>query len=338
MKKWIGRVMLAGLVVLAMAGCGKKEQTADTSGQSGEAKLKAVLVTSTGGLGDRSFLDSTWAGLQQAHDELGVDIAVIEPKTNADYGSSMVAAVNGGANIIFAFGNDFTDVLNEYAPKFPDVKFVGLNCKAKADNLKVAQTADHEGSFLAGALAGMMTKTGTVGAIGGVEGDNINRFLVGYEEGVKYVNPDAIVLKSYVGSFSDPAKGKEFAIQLKNQNADIIYHVAGGTGEGVFEAVRMNEGLFAIGVDADQDGIVEGRVLTSMVKNCNVIAYDSVKQALEGKFIAGDEVYNLANGGVGLTEMKYTKDLIGEENLKKLDEIKAKIESGEIKVTDVLAQ
>ena len=95
MKKWIGRVMLAGLVVLAMAGCGKKEQAAETSAQSGEAKLKAVLVTSTSGLGDRSFLDSTWAGLQQAHDELGVDIAVIEPKTNADYGSSMVAAVNG---------------------------------------------------------------------------------------------------------------------------------------------------------------------------------------------------------------------------------------------------
>lgn len=342
MRRSIEKFMLTGLLILAVSGCAAKaEETAAVSapGQStGDSGIKAVLVTTTGGLGDRSFQDSAWAGLQQAEEELGVEIAVIEPKTNADYGSSFVAAVNGGANIVFALGNDFTDTLNEYAPKFPEVKFVGLNSQAAGDNVKVAKTADHEGSFLVGALAAMMSETDSIGAIGGIEGDNIKRFLVGYEEGAQYVNPDITVLKSYVGSFSDPAKGKEFAIQLKNQNADIIYQVAGGTGVGIFEAVKENKGLYGIGVDADQDGLAEGKILTSMIKNCNVVTYSSVKELLDGEFTSGDEIYNLANEGVGLSDMIYTRDLIGEEKLNELVVIKEKIASGEIKVTDVLEQ
>lgn len=340
MQKKMIRLLLMSVLVFMMVGCSAKGVPggSEQTGNNGEEKIKAVLVTGTGGLGDRSFQDSAWAGLQQAKEELGVEISVIEPKTNADYGSSLVAAVNGGADIVFALGNDFTDALNEYAPKFPDVKFVGLNCTAKADNLKVAKTADHEGSFLAGALAALMSETGTVGAIGGIEGDNINRFLVGYEEGARYVNPDVVVLKSYVGSFTDPAKGKEFATQLNNQGADVIYHVAGGSGEGVFEAAKTIEKLYAIGVDANQDEIVKGKILTSMMKYCNVVTYSSVKEVLSGDFKTGDIPYNLANGGVGLSEMEFTKDIIGSDNLKRIEEIKEKITNGEITVTDIFEQ
>ena len=324
-------------MMFTMSACGKSGETAGAEPEE-SGKIKAVLVTDTGGLGDRSFQDSAWAGLQRAEKELGVEISVIEPKTAADFGSSMVSAVKGGADIVFAFGNSFTDVLNEYAPKFPDTHFVGLNCNAVSDNLTVARTSDHEGSFLAGALAAMKTKTGVIGAVGGVEGDNINRFFVGYEEGAHYVNPDVKVLKSYIGSFADPAKGKEFSLQMKNQGADIIFQVAGGSGEGLFEAVRENEDLYAIGVDADQDYIVEGKILTSMVKNCDVVVYDSIQQLMDGKLQSGTISYNLSNDGVGLTDMEFTKDDIGEDAIQELKAIREKIISGEIKVTDLFEQ
>lgn len=312
----------------------KAEAKTEAGNPAGE-KLKVTLITTASGLGDRSFNDSAWAGVQKAEKELGVEISVMEPTAVSDFGSSIVAAVNGGANIIITFGGAWTDALDEYCSKYPNVYFAGLNCNAEADNLLVARTGDHQGSFLAGALAAMMSESGTIGAVGGQDADNINRFLVGYEEGAMYIKPDVKVLKSYVGSFSDPAKGKEFSQQLMNQGADIIYQVAGGTGEGVFEAAKENEKLFAIGVDSDQDYIVEGKILTSMMKNCDVIAYDVIKMVQDGSFVSGVKVYDLANEGVGLSPMIYTKDMIGEENLARIKEISQKITSGEIMVTDV---
>lgn len=342
MKKRILCTILSLVVAISLlAGCAKGNSSSSSSATGSEtsvaekSSLKVTFITAPGGLGDRSFNDSAWAGIQRAEKELGIEASLIEPATIADFGSSIVAAVNGGANVILGVGANWTDAFDEYCAKFPEVYFGGLNCNSVADNLMVAKTADHQGSFLAGALAAMMTKTNTVGAIGGVDGDSINRFLVGYEEGAKYVKPDIKVLKSYVGSFKDPAKGKEFSLQLKNEGADIIYHVAGGTGEGLFEAVKENKDLYAIGVDSDQDYIAEGKVLTSMIKNCDVVVYDIIKRVQEGKFTPGDVVYDLANGGVSLSSMSYTKEIIGEKNIKQLDEISKKIVSGEIKVTDL---
>ena len=327
---------------MMLAGCGGGAEQTQAAAENGEAaaddKVKVTFITTETGLGDRSFNDSTWEGVQRAEQELGVEISLIEPKSVADTGTSIISAVNSGSDLILGFGASWTDAFDEYCERFPDVYFGGLNCSAQADNLQVAKSADHEGSFLAGALAAMMSESGTVGCIGGQDADNINRFIVGYEEGAQYINPEVEVLKSYVGSYTDPAKGKEYSLQLMGAGADVIFQVAAGTGEGVFEAAKENEGLYAIGVDSDQDYIVEGKILTSVVKNCGNIAYDMIKSVQDGTFESGEKVYNLANGGVGLTEMQYTKDLIGEENLGKLDEIKEKIISGEIQVTDIFEQ
>ncbi len=312
--------------------------TQTTTAEPAAEKLKVTYITTNAGLGDKSFNDSAWAGLQKAEKELGVEISVIEPKAVSDYGTALVSAVNSGSNIILGFSASWTDTFNEYCPKYPKVYFGGLNCNAQADNLMIAVTSDHEGSFLAGALAAMMSKTGTIGVIGGQDADNINRFIIGYEEGAKYVNPSIVVLKSYVGAFNDPAKGKEFALQLMNEGADVIYQLAGGSGMGVFEAAKENANLYAIGSDADQDYIVEGKILTSMIKNCGVIAYDIVKSVQDGTFVAGKKAINLASNGVCLSDMQYTKELIGAENLAALDEIRNKIISGEIVVTDLFSK
>ncbi len=330
-------ILLAVALMFSLTACGGKPVevgSSSTAQSGGEDVIKAVYI---GALGDNSFNDSAWKGMERARDELGVDISVIEPATTADYGSSVVSAVNGGADIVLIFGGAYADTFNEYCARFPDVYFGGLNSVSAdaADNLVMASTADHEGSFMAGALAAMVSESGVIGAVGGVEADSINRFIVGYEEGARYVNPDIEVLKAYVGAYDNPATGKEFALQLNREGADIIYQIAGGSGMGVIEAAEETDGLYAIGVDADQDAIAPGKVLTSMVKRCDNVAYDFIKMVVDGNFQSGIVEYGVSNGGVSLTDFQYSKDVVTDEMIAQLSEIQEKITSGEIEVTDL---
>ncbi len=350
MKKILAIVLMLSMV-FTLAACGggsspASESTGSTSaggdtsstGGSGES-FKVVLVTTVGGLGDQSFNDSAWAGVEKAEAELGVEISLIEPESTADYSSAIVSAVNSGANMVLGFGSAFNDSFIEQVPKFPEVYFGSLNTFSvpAADNYVMGTTADHQGSFLAGALAAMMSESGKIGAVGGQDNVNINRFIKGYEEGAKYINEDIEVVRAYVGAFDDPAGGKEFATQLYNEGADVVFQVASGSGLGVFEAaVEMDK--YAIGVDANQDGIQPGYILSSMVKNCDVVAYDIIKSMVDGAFEPGVITFDVSSGGVGLTDFEHTKDIIGEENIATLEEIEKKIASGEIVVTDLLLE
>lgn len=327
-----------GLIVVLVGGCATNSAPAGNQGakpgSDGKQQVKVALVTATGGLGDRSFNDSAWAGFQRAEKELGAGIKVVEPTSVADYATQLSAMADAGYQLVVGIGFDMKDAVAKVAPKYPNTKFATVNVMVDAPNVAVAQFKDHEGSFLAGALAGAMTKTGVVGFVGGADAPNIRRFLVGYEEGVKATNPNAKVLPAFVGAFNDPAKGKESTLQLIAQKADIIFHAAGKTGEGVIDAAKQSN-VYAIGVDQDQDFIAPGRVLTSMVKRVDVAMYDLIKSVKDGNFKAGVHMYGLKEGGVGLSEMKYTKDAIPRDVLTKIDDLKSKIISGEIKVTDV---
>lgn len=325
------------VLVLALTGCNSKPSDSNDN-TSSDKPMKVALLTATGGLGDRSFNDSAHKGFLRAQQELGVEIKVIEPQSTADYLQSLKLVAGADYDFIMVVGNDWGDAIDTVAPNYPDKKFGAINLKNKADNLASAQFSDHEGSFLVGALAGLMSETGTVGFIGGMDVPAINRFAVGYEEGVKYANPDVNVLKTYVGSFADPGKGKEFAIQLAGEDADIIFAAAGKSSEGLFELLKTSDGVYGIGVDADQDYIVEGKILTSMMKNVEFAAFDFIKQVKEGTFTSGVKVYGLAENGVGMSEMKYTKDKIPAEVLEKLEVIKQDIIDGKVKVTDVFEQ
>lgn len=313
------------------------EPGSEAGGNAGEG-IKVALIASSSGMGDRSFNDAAWAGFEQAAAELGVEIRNIEPKSPADYVTSATTLANGGYQLIFAVGNDWGDTITEVAPQFPDVMWVGLNYDVDAPNVAIAKTADHEVGFLAGALAATMSANDTVGFIGGKDVPSINRFEVGYEEGARYISDSVNYLSTYVGAFDDPVKGKEFALQLIGQGADVIFHASGKSGEGLFEAIRENEDVYAIGVDSNQDYIVEGKVLTTAEKRLDVIAYDMIESLVNGTFTGGNKVYDLANGGVSLTDFEYTRDLIGEDTIALLDDLKAKIISGEIEVTDIFAQ
>lgn len=330
MKKLAGWLLVMVLSVM-LTGCADETHKDD-------GVIKVALVTGLGGLGDRSFSDSAWEGFKQAESELGVVIKVVEPQSVADYQTTISSVASAGYDLIMGVGADQYDALEMCSGQYPDTKFAAVNLGLEADNLQVAKFADHEGAFLAGALAGMFTKTGVIGFIGGADSPAINRFYVGYEEGAKYVNPDVKVISSYVGSFSDPGKGKEFAVQLISQDADVIFHASGKTGEGLFEAVKEYEDVYAIGVDQNQDYIVKGKILTSMEKRVNVAAYDMIKSVVEGSFQPGFKAYGVVENGVGLTEMEYTKDLIGEDILSRLEQIRNDIIAGSIEITDVFTK
>lgn len=325
MKKLL--LALSVISALVLTGCGENE------GGSASDKTSVALITGTAGLGDRSFNDSAWAGLQDAQEKYGIDIRVVEPTTFTDFEPAMINLASSGVDMIVAVGFDMADPVKNAAATFEDVKFMTINAPVELDNVATIQFQDHEGSFLAGILASEMSEGKKVGFIGGADVPSIRRFLVGYEEGAKYTDENTGVETAFVGSFGDPASGKEYALNMYNNGVDIIFHAAGSTGEGIFEAAE-DTGKYAIGVDRDQDYIKEGYILTSMIKNIDVAVENMIGRYIKDDYPSGNIMYGLNEGGVSLSEMKYTKDVIGEEILTKIDEAHSKISSGEIVVTD----
>ncbi|MGL5230264.1 MAG: BMP family lipoprotein, partial [Cetobacterium sp.] len=227
------------------------------------------------------------------------------------------------------------DAMEDISTKFPNTKYAIVDTRAKEGaNIASLVFDESEGSFLVGAIAAKMSKTGKIGFIGALDIPLINRFKSGYEQGAKYVNPDIEVITTYVGGdapFSDPLKGKEHAYSLANQGIDVIYHASGNTGIGILEGVK-EKGIYGIGVDCDQDDIVKGQILTSMLKNVNNAIYKVIEDTVNGEFKG--QVYNfgLKENGIGTTDFKYTKEVIGSENIKFVEKLKEDIISGKIKV------
>ncbi|KMY51503.1 BMP family lipoprotein [Peribacillus loiseleuriae] len=330
-------VVMAVILMVVLSGCGSTESNANEEG-----KIKVAMITSDGGLGDRSFNDSGYEGLKKAEKELGIEIKVVEPQDVSEGEKYLTQLAQNGYNLVITLNLGHEKVLKDIATQYPDTQFAIFNTEVEGDNITSVLFHEQEGSFLAGALAAMVTKDegvnningdSVIGFVGGVDSPGINKFLVGYKEGAKYIDPQTKVIVGYSNSFADPSKGKEIALSQIEQKADIIYQVAGATGEGVMDGAK-SKNVFAIGVDSDQDYIAEGNVLTSVMKRVDIAVYDLSKSAQSGKYDSKIEL-GLKENGVQLSEMKYTKDMINPDYLSKIDEIKEKINNGEIKVTDI---
>ncbi|MGL4947273.1 MAG: BMP family lipoprotein [Cetobacterium sp.] len=298
--------------------------------------LRVGIVLSTGGLGDKSFNDAAYRGLELAKKDLGIEFKYVEPATPAEDEEFLREYAEAGYDLIIATGFQMTESARTVAADYEDVKFLMIDDVVDLPNVKSLIFKEEEGSFLVGAIAGLMTKTNAVGFVGGMENPLIKKFEVGFKQGAEYVNPGVKFFSVYTtgpNPFNDPVRGKENAISEINQGADVIYHAAGGTGMGVIAAAKEKK-VFAIGVDSNQDGVAPGTVLTSMLKNVDVGVYDTVKALQNGEFLAGLSIYGAKENGVGVTEFEFTKDIIGAEKLQKFEEIKAKLMAGEIKVND----
>jgi basic membrane protein A len=330
MKK-IFMLMLA-LATLFLTACGGKKE-AEPAEATEEKKLNVGIVLSVGGLGDKSFNDSAYRGLENAKKDLGIDFKYVEPASPAEDEQYLREFAENDYDLVVGVGFLMRDALEQVATDFPEVKFALIDETVELPNVSSLLFAEDEGSFLVGALAAMMSETGAVGFVGGMEVPLIQKFQNGFEAGAKYVNPEIRTLGLYTSGpnpFNDPVRGKENALSLIKQGADVVYHAAGGTGVGVIDAAKQ-AGVYAIGVDSNQDGVAEGTVLTSMVKNVDIAVYNTVKDIQAGEFKAGVNVLGVAEGGVGTTDFEFTREIIGEEKLAKLEEIKEKIINKEIK-------
>ena len=313
--------LLAAAVVLALGG-------------AAEAKIKVAFVTSESGMGDRSFNDMMDQGMKRAVKELDIDYVIIQPRSISEFQPSLARAAAQGFDIIIGSSFDMIKPMQAVAAAFPNQKFglVDVGPDPVAPNVVSSVTKDWEGSFLVGVIAAKVSKTGTIGFVGGKDIPIIHRFFVGYYYGSKMAKPEVKVLESYSGTFTDPAAGKEYTLALVNQGSDINFAVAGATSAGVIDAAKTSN-TFAIGVDSDQNYMAPGHVLTSMVKRVDTQAFDMIKSVVDGSFKGGTvHYYGLKEGGVDAAMDEYNKGLIPDDVLKQVDALRQKVISGEIVV------
>ncbi len=303
------------------------------------APLKLAMVTDVGGLGDKSFNDSANRGLQWAKSQLGAHVTILQSRAVTDYEPNLSTLADQGNDLIFAIGFLMHDSLNDVAQRYPSTHFAIIDSVVDQPNVTSITFREEESSFLAGVIAGLTTKKNTVAFLGGIESPLIEKFQAGFAAGVESVNPHAAVLVKYTGSFDDVASGKEYASVLYDQGADIVYAAAGKCGLGAIdEAQARPAGYYVIGVDSDQDAIAPGKVLTSALKHVDHVVFALAADASRQMLPRGTLVFGLKEGGVGLTAMKYTRQLLPAGALQTEKAYEKLIISGKLVVPSTLAQ
>ena len=336
-KKIFGFVSMFLIMAMVMVGCAGNqpaEQSEEPAAEEASA-LKVALVVA-GGLGDRSFYDSSNEGLKMAIEKLGVEGKVLECKNDPTLYTDQLVQASTASDVVVVVGFEFYDVIQEVAAEFPDKKYVYIdNVIENVENITCIDYKENEGSFLAGALAAMESKTGKIGMVGGMDIPVIRNFQVGYEAGAKYINPDIQVETIFAGDFEDPAKGKESALALYAKDIDIVFQVAGKTGEGVFEAAK-DTGKFAIGVDSAQRYINPDAIIASMIKGVDISIYETIEKIQKGEFESGN-VYEYGAKENGVRIAYGTEDmpkLVSDEAMNQIQELTAMIIQGDIEVPE----
>ncbi|MEZ5734119.1 MAG: BMP family ABC transporter substrate-binding protein [Paracoccaceae bacterium] len=306
---------------------------------SGAALADPAIIYDLGGKFDKSFNEAAFNGAERWKAETGGTYKELEMQSEAQREQALRRLAEAGANPVVMTGFAFGDVLGQVAPDFPDTKFaiIDVDWLDIPNVLQVAFT-EHEGSYLVGMMAGMASKSGTVGFIGGMDIPLIRKFACGYVQGVKAANPNATVIQNMTGTtptaWNDPVKGAELAKAQKSQGADVIYAAAGGTGIGVLQAAA-DEGILSIGVDSNQNHLHPGQVLTSMLKRVDNAVYEAFKAGADletGKI----KIMNLASEGVGYALDDNNASLVSADMKSAVDAAAAKIISGEIAVHDYM--
>lgn len=338
MKKSIAVILISvGILLLSIDGL---------SLECKENKNIRVINFINGAQGDDSFFDSAVRGVSRAQQELGVEVETVE----AGYDPALwqpaleKVAAREDYDILIVGTEQMKGLLQEVAPKYPDKKFIIYDASVNytecdCRNVYSVLYAQNEGSYLAGVYAGLMTKSGIIGAVGGKDTSVINDFIVGYKQGAKAARPDIEVLVAYADSWNDSAKGETLALEMYRQGADIIFQVAGATGMGVFKAAQESS-RYAIGVDSDQALIIEHTdpelakvILTSMMKNVDQSLCRALKLYLEGRLVFGQaEHLGIKEGGIGLARNKYYENATPADIRARVDKAEDDVRNGVIEV------
>jgi basic membrane protein A len=263
----------------------------------------AWMVTDTAGLGDQNFQDLANKGGNEGAADFGVEWKVTESVDQASFVPNLTAAAEGGANLIVGVGYLLQDAIGEVAAQFPDVYFQIIDGVADPENVQSVLFKEQQIGFLAGVVAGKVTKTNKIGVVGGQRIPPVIRYEVGFTAGVKSVNADAEVIIVYTDTFGDPDLGKQTAAAQFNQGADIVFPIAGATGTGAYLAAselnKMGE-IWVIGVDAAQDHLAPGYELCVAQKGVDFAVHEAIGQLASDSFETGELNLGLEEGGVSI--------------------------------------
>ncbi|MEY8339197.1 BMP family ABC transporter substrate-binding protein [Lachnospiraceae bacterium 62-35] len=336
----------------------KAEAEAETpAAEAKDASDVGVVLIVNGTIGDKAFNDLAYAGLQQAQEEFGINGLLVENNYDTTkYEPSIIEfAEDPDYDLIIVNSADVKEIVEKVAPDYPDKKFVIYDSSidysvADLSNVYSVTFKQNEATFLAGALSakmttladdGMVNDQNIIGYVAGGENVIINDFLLGYIEGCEYADPETRMLISYIGNFSDAAKGKEMGLSQVSQGADVIFQVADQAGLGVLEACK-DSGVYAIGVDCDQyelfaetDKEQADVIMTSVLKRVDTCVYSSIKRYIEGTLPFGEETEagGIKEGMVAIAKNANYERIVPQDIRDYIDDLEKKVASGEITVT-----
>lgn len=327
-------ILFCLLAILVFSGCTGVFSENEKAGQ-----IRVGIVYDIGGKDDRSFNAAAWEGVKRARNELGIKLRDAEPGDPTSIEPSLRAFAELKYDLVIGVGFAQSPIIEQVAKDYPNINFAIIDGFVLLPNVSPLLFKEHEGSFLVGMLAASKSSSGKIGFVGGMDIPLIHKFAVGYEEGAKYINPNIKVMENYVGitdsAWNNPAKGKELAKNQYDNGCDVVFHAAGNSGMGVFDAAEETK-KFAIGVDSNQNGIKPGFILTSMLKRVDVAVYSVIKDIVEKRFKSGIHVYGLENEGVDFAVDDFNRNLISPEAIEKVKQAKQEIISGKIKVTNAM--
>lgn len=318
-------------------------------------KARVGIVFDIGGKNDRSFNAAAWEGVKRAEKELDICLYDVEPGNPTSIEPAMRAFAEKNFDLVIGVGFAQGPIMQKVALDYPNNKFAIVDGvifdedgKTPLKNVASLVFREHEGSYLVGMIAASKSKTGVLGFLGGMDIPLIHRFETGYAEGARSVNPNIKIIDNYVGvtdgAWNNPGKGKELSLAQIEKGADVIFTAAGNSGLGAFDAVEQygktngEANKFVIGVDSNQNAVKPGFVLTSMVKRVDNAVFDVVKEILAGRFSGGFHNFGLDKDGVAYALDDNNRSLIPTDVIKKVEDARTKIGTGEIKVTDAMAK
>jgi len=322
--KWL-HLGLSALGALAWAGAAAAQE------------IKPAIVYDFGGKFDRSFNQSASEGAERFKKETAIAYREFEISNQAQREQIMTQLARHGSTIIAAIGFNQASAVQKVAAEFPAVKFVIVDGSVDLPNVESVNFREQESSYLCGMAAALVSKTGKIGFVGGMDIPLIRKFALGYKAGAEAVNPKIEVFENMTGTtpaaWNDPTKGAELAKSQFGRGADVVFHAAGATGQGVMQAAK-DAGLLSIGCDSNQDYLQPGSVLTSAVKHVDVAVYRAFMDAKEGRWKAGPQSLGLAEDGVGYTQDEYNHAVLTPAVIAQLEAAKAAIIAGKIKVPE----
>jgi basic membrane protein A len=304
------------------------------------ADIKPAVVFDMGGKFDKSFNEGVYDGVERFKKETGIAYVDFEITNETQFEQAHRRFAERGQDPIIGVGFSQADAVEKVAAEFPKTEFTVIDGVVKLPNVQSVLFKEQEGSFLVGMLAALASKSGKVGFVGGMDIPLIRRFACGYEQGIKYGNPKGELIQNMTGTtpaaWNDPARGGELAKGQFDRGVDVIYAAAGATGNGVLQTAK-DRGKLAIGVDSNQNHLHPGTILTSMVKRVDLATYGSFKAAMDGKWEGGISVLGLKEGGVDWALDQHNEKLVSPEMKAKVEQAKADIISGKIKVHDYMS-